>query len=811
MTKLIQMRMAQILVQKINLLLFPFFLLLGAAAAQSTGSIQGRVVDETGAGVARSEVLLVHLMQGFERRAVTNEEGRFLFSNLPIQSYELVVAHPGFSTFQDTIAVQSNVPIRLEVRLTVAALAETVDVRAFSGERLLETGETGTRNELSLQRIEQLPIQVGSRGVEALLVSFPGFAKNANGAIHPRGAHNQMTYVIDGMPISDQLTGSFATALDASIIETLELYTGNIPPEYGSKVSGVASITTRSGLGSGAPFRGSVELGGASFDTLSSVSGISGGGDRFGYFISTSLLKSNRFLDQVSLDNLHNGGNSQRIFNRFDFRLSDRQQLRANLMAGRSSFQVANLRSQHAAGQDQRRLLKDFSASIGWLYMLNDRTTVDTTVSYRTAVAFLHPSLYDTPVWAAANRHLSTVTTASRLNMVRGSHVFRLGFDHQRIPISESFSFGITEPLFNDPTQPHFNPSLVPHDLSRGGELFHYSGKEAGDLWTGWLEDKWTINRFTLSLGFRYDVYRFLVNGNQLQPRVGMAYHLPATRTVFRLSYNRNYQTPPNENLILANSYQAATLVPPAVREALGDAVLKIRPQRQNVYEVGVQQAVGDYLSLNGVFYHKNSTDLQDNDNFFNTGIIFPTSLYKSRVNGIEFRGALLPYRGWSGSVSVTHGRVVATPPFTGGLFLGNAAVEALTSGAFIIDHDQVLSVHGLIHRELHPDVWISSSMRYDSGLVSNPSDPEEVAQDPDYADLLPYVDLLADPPRVNPRFIVDVAVGYGPGGDDRKWDLQFQVSNLFNQTALYNFQSIFVGTRLVPPRSLGLKLRFLF
>ncbi len=47
-----------------------------------------------------------------------------------------------------------------------------------------------------------------------MLVTFPGFAQNANGAIHPRGAHNQMTFVVDGLPISDQLTGAFANALD---------------------------------------------------------------------------------------------------------------------------------------------------------------------------------------------------------------------------------------------------------------------------------------------------------------------------------------------------------------------------------------------------------------------------------------------------------------------------------------------------------------------------------------------------------------------------------------------------------------------
>ena len=66
---------------------------------------------------------------------------------------------------------------------------------------------------MNRSEIERLTM-AGSRGLEGILASFPGFALNANGAIHPRGAHNQMTYVIDGMAISDQLTGSFGNALD---------------------------------------------------------------------------------------------------------------------------------------------------------------------------------------------------------------------------------------------------------------------------------------------------------------------------------------------------------------------------------------------------------------------------------------------------------------------------------------------------------------------------------------------------------------------------------------------------------------------
>ena len=115
----------------------------------------------------------------------------------------------------------------------------------------MDPEETGTHLQMNQTDIDKLTRQGDSRGLESVLVTFPGFAQNANGAIHPRGAHNQMTYVVDGMPITDQLTGAFGNALDPNIVQTVELFTGNVPAEYGNKVSAVANVTTRSGLGSG--------------------------------------------------------------------------------------------------------------------------------------------------------------------------------------------------------------------------------------------------------------------------------------------------------------------------------------------------------------------------------------------------------------------------------------------------------------------------------------------------------------------------------------------------------------------------------
>ena len=86
------------------------------------------------------------------------------------------------------------------------------------------------------------------------------------------------------------------------------------------------------------------------------------------------------------------------------------------------------------------------------------------------------------------------------------------------------------------------------------------------------------------------------------------------------------------------------------------------------------------------------------------------------------------------------------------------------------------------------------------------------VANDPDFANLLPYVNLESDPPRVRPRTIMDIAGGYEHSREGRRtWEVMFQLTNLTNRTALYNFQSLFVGTRLVQPRSAGVRLRWWF
>ena len=193
-----------------TLLLAALVLAVLAAPAQAqrmTAELSGSVVDESGAAVPGADVTLTNESSSAVRRSVTNANGFFSFAAVPAGSYKLLVALSGFSSFEVTgLALSAGDSRALrEIRLKVAALAETVSVTSEVQLAPLNSGEKSTT--LTAEVIENIPI-VSSSAAELLRVlpgmtaitqgvsNRPGFTGevngiNGNGEYQGGGGNNQ--------------------------------------------------------------------------------------------------------------------------------------------------------------------------------------------------------------------------------------------------------------------------------------------------------------------------------------------------------------------------------------------------------------------------------------------------------------------------------------------------------------------------------------------------------------------------------------------------------------------------------------------
>ena len=133
--------------------------------------------------------------------------------------------------------VHSQLPLVVPVTLRPEGAVVVVEENL----RLVED-HPSTHLDIDKSTIERTPTAVQSRAMESILLATPGFVADENGRFHFRGSHGQMTYVVDGIPVSDQLHATFSNSLDPSQVESMEVITGGISAEYGGKPVVVVNV-----------------------------------------------------------------------------------------------------------------------------------------------------------------------------------------------------------------------------------------------------------------------------------------------------------------------------------------------------------------------------------------------------------------------------------------------------------------------------------------------------------------------------------------------------------------------------------------
>ena len=138
------------------------------------GSIVGTVTDESNLAVPGATVTITHAETNQARETTSNETGNYAFPNVAAGTYRVDVTLPGFQSFRaQDIAVRLNTSVRVDAKLTVGTLQESVLVSADSV--LLQTETAAVQTQTTSQQLQNLPIN--GRSFQSMLTLTPGVAQ----------------------------------------------------------------------------------------------------------------------------------------------------------------------------------------------------------------------------------------------------------------------------------------------------------------------------------------------------------------------------------------------------------------------------------------------------------------------------------------------------------------------------------------------------------------------------------------------------------------------------------------------------------
>lgn len=830
----------------IFLILYSLFdcLAVGAQTSISAGTINGTVNDANNAFIVNADVEISNAVTKYAQKVKTDANGDFRLNNVPFGNYILTVDANGFDVSTRQIIVRGIVPINLRFSLEVVGNKTIVDVIAT--QNLLENVPT-TNTNVDRALIERLPISSPASGLsDAVIATAPGIATDANGFFHPLGDHAQTSIFLDNQPISDQQSTAFSTQLPLEAFQSFNVISGAPNAEYGDKTSLVIDAVTRSGLGLKRP-SGSIAMQAASFKTYNPTATFGFGNNNYGNFSAFTFSSSRRFLDSPEFESLHNNGASISFFNRADFSPTEKDTFRLNFYVSRNSFQTPNTYDQQTRGQDQRQKVRSVNVAPAYIRVLNSNSVLTVNGFYRRDdIEFLPSSnpLNDELSTLSQQRSLANFGVRSDLTVIVGKHNLKFGGQVTATKIKEIFGFGITDASFNNPSSPDFRAGLLRYDLTRGGRLYTFAGEQTVTQQAFYAQDRFTFRNLTTNIGLRFDRYRGIVGGIGVQPRIGLSYLIGRTKTVLRGSFSRTMETPYNENLILSSA-PSELRGNGGILGATTDDPLQIG--RRNQFNVGFQQQFGKYILLDADYFWKYTRNAYDFNVILNTPITFPIAWEKSELDGLSLRVNLANFKGLSAFYVAGTSRARFFPPETGGLFF----VNEIPNGVFRIDHEQKFQHSFQVQYQLSQIKGLAPyflfGWKYDSGLVAGEPQtfddalaltPNQQAQiglfcgnqfatrsspitscDSQNRGALrvriPVGEQNDDhnPIRIAPRNLFNVGIGTDNllRGDGYKMNLRFNMLNLTNKQALYNFLSPFGGTHFVAPRTIQFQagLRF--
>ena len=769
-------------------LMFLSLLVVSTISVQGQGArgeLRIEVHDPQGVGLACTAELVSggnQLRRNFE----IAHDGRYLAQDLPFGIYRLSLKAEGFAPWAAVLEIRSEVPTQISATLGLASVSTQVEVT--DSMTLVDPNSTGTQYTIGPQALAENVSPQPGRDLSDLVNDLPGWLYEANGVLHPRGSQYDVQYVVNGVPLTENRSPAYAPLIEADDVASMRVLTANYPAEYGRKLGGVIELTKERDLPSG--LHGTIDVQGGSFSTAGGSGSVSYVHTRDHLSLSGDGFHTDRYLDPPVLENFTNLGNIGGFSASYERDFSDRDRLRTSVTRDLARFLVPNYLVQQAAGQRQSIQNAETSGQISFQHLISPDLLLNLDGNMRDASAELFSNLSSTPVIVSQDRGYREGYVGGDLAGHHSRQDWKAGVNGIFNPVHEELEYTIS-----DPTQ--FEP---------GTQLrFKFSDRRWDVEPSAYVQDQIHLGDWNVSAGLRFDHYAFVVRESAWSPRVGVSRYVRSLNLLIHASYDRVFDTPALENLLLASSPAVDSLNPVVMR-------LPIRPARANYYEVGVTTAVLGKLRIDANVFRRDFRNYSDDDLLLDTGVSFPIAFAQSRIIGEELRLEVPRWWRFSGYLSFANQSGIGQGPITGGLFLGSDAGNRLTDRSkFAVSQDQRNTARMRLRVQAPHRLWLATGGEYGSGLPADLSNPDLRVLLAQYgAAILDRVDF--EHGRVRQNLSLDAAVGaelYHK--EQRSVSLQLQAANLNNRLNVINFASLFSGTAVAPPRSLSAQFRMTF
>jgi len=227
----------------------------GTCLAQGTGVMYGTVKDPSGAAVAGATVEAVLTDRGTSRTGTTGVSGDYVFSAMPIGSYEIRVSAPGFQEFrQQSVTLNANQNVRVDAALTLGSATESITIKAEA--TLVDSRSAVMGTLIDDRRLTELPID--GRTVISLAALLPGasqvsapqtFTGDRSGpTVSMSGTRsNYNLFLFDGQDHQAVFRNTGLNFPPPDALQEVKVLTSSFTAEYGHNAGGVFNVITKSG------------------------------------------------------------------------------------------------------------------------------------------------------------------------------------------------------------------------------------------------------------------------------------------------------------------------------------------------------------------------------------------------------------------------------------------------------------------------------------------------------------------------------------------------------------------------------------